>query len=75
MTEPDNNGFAEYRREIIYRLDELAKGQKQTDERLDGLQTSMTELRAQRGIAGWVGALLVTVGVSAAVSWLTGRAQ
>lgn len=69
-----DNGWLEYRREILYRLDELAKGQRGTDERLDEMQTSLTELKAQRGVASWAGALFVTAGVSALVSWLTGRA-
>ena len=72
--ETDTDGWLEYRREILYRLDELAKGQQATNGRFDEMQTSLTELKAQRGIAGWAGALFVTAAVSALVSWLTGRA-
>lgn len=70
----DANGWAEYQRLVMDKLESLERGQEKLSDKLQSVRTDVTILKTKA--AGWGligGAIPVAIGL--ALHWLTGKKQ
>jgi hypothetical protein len=63
MTEIETDGWAEYKRRVLFQLDTLTDHMEKMETKLDDLRTSVTILKTKAGFIGGLAGLLVAVGL------------
>lgn len=66
----ENNGWGEYKREVMFRLGHIERHLNEIENKVDRVQNSVVALKTKAGVIGGIVAFLASVGVSLAVKYL-----
>lgn len=68
--EENNNGWAEYKRRVLYQLDELTKSNESIEKKLDDLKTDVIILKTKAVLYGAIAGLAVTIVVQVVLQFI-----
>jgi hypothetical protein len=67
----DTNGWAEYKRQVLFQLEELNKVAKELNDKIDSLKEDVIILKVKAGFYGAVGGVVVSIIISLIMHLLT----